>query len=74
MPDAKWFGAPLHCCRAMIETAWAVEGCPDRVVDMFLGHKPAGTGRKYYMDRARQWPAIVEAVGKMPPLDLEVGK
>lgn len=68
VPESRWQGQPLHAMRKTVRTWLAAQAVAADVIDAFLGHAGQGSGGRYYTDRAHLWPALVEAVKKIPPI------
>lgn len=61
---AKW-SSPLHCLRKGYVSGLAGLGVDERLVQMLVGHARGVTG-DVYTDAAALWPALVEAVARVP--------
>lgn len=69
VPAEKWRGQPCHAFRKTIQTEVEYAGVRREVVEYLVGHQPAGTGPRHYLDAERAlWPELVAAVAKIPPL------
>lgn len=69
VPPEKWQGRPCHAFRRTIQTEVELAGVRREVVEYLVGHQPAGTGPRHYLDAERAlWPELVAAVKKIPDL------
>ena len=71
VPAEKWAGQPCHAFRKTIQTEVELAGVRREVVEYLVGHQPAGTGPRHYLDAERAlWPELLEAVRRIPTLQL----
>lgn len=69
VPREKWSGQPCHAFRKTIQTEIELAGVRREVVEYLVGHQPAGTGPRHYLDAERAlWPELLDAVRRIPVL------
>jgi integrase len=69
VPEHKWQGQPCHAFRKCLRTELEYLGVRREVTDYLVGHQPAGTGARHYLDAERAlWPELLAAVSRIPDL------